>query len=188
MRSRNAFTLVELLTVIAVIGILAAITFGISTGVFERQARARAQAELATLASALESYRAQYGSYPIADDQDWNGENSEVLYQALTGQIAPDGTPLAPKKKPLVDVSKFDLDDESDKEDQALSGDNAFLDPWGRPYGYQFDDPGDGDPDDWNRFGYLLFSFGRDGLATDPENGIFAKNAENNPDNIYLDD
>ncbi|MFP4351709.1 MAG: type II secretion system protein [Puniceicoccaceae bacterium] len=187
MRNRYAFTLVELLTVIAVIAILAAITFGISAGVYERQSRTRAEAELSALASALEAYRAQHGSYPVADGTDWDGENAEILYQALTGQIDPKGDEPETKKV-FIDISKFELKDETDKDEDTFSDDNAFLDPWGLPYGYQFDDPADGDPDDWNRFGYLLFSFGPDGEVTDPDRGIFDKEAEDNPDNIYVDD
>ena len=181
MRRRDAFTLIELLTVISVIAILAAITFGISAGVYQRQARTKAQAELSALASALESYRAQYGSYPEADGTGWDGANAHVLYRALTGQIEPDGTENTPKKKAFVDISKFDLD--KDESTGTFSDDNAFVDPWGKPYVYQFDP----DSSNWNRFGFLLFSRGADGLLAVPSEGIIDKEEANNPDNIYLD-
>jgi prepilin-type N-terminal cleavage/methylation domain-containing protein len=50
---RRAFTLIELLTVIAIIAILASIAFGVMSGVKKRAAAQRARADLAVLAQAL---------------------------------------------------------------------------------------------------------------------------------------
>ncbi|AKC81670.1 hypothetical protein IMCC26134_00750 [Verrucomicrobia bacterium IMCC26134] len=61
---RRAFTLIELLTVIAIIGILAAITFGAARGVFQQSRINRSKAELGSLGSALEEYKKYYGDYP----------------------------------------------------------------------------------------------------------------------------
>lgn len=63
-RRRSAFTLVELLTVIAVIAILTTMTIGVIRGVKERANIARARAELATLGTALEEFKRLYGDYP----------------------------------------------------------------------------------------------------------------------------
>ena len=61
-----AFTLIELLAVVAVITILAGITLAALGGVNEKAARDRARTEIAAIANALESYRAQRGDYPPA--------------------------------------------------------------------------------------------------------------------------
>ena len=61
---RAAFTLLELLTVIAVIAILCAISFGALRGAKERSNIARARGELAALVAALEEFRRLYGDYP----------------------------------------------------------------------------------------------------------------------------
>ena len=92
--SYNGFTLIELLMVISVILILAGITFGISRGVQNAQARTKARAELATIAQAIEQFKSRYGDYPWHDSDDSNyptpsnGDmtNTMLLY-ALTGRI-----------------------------------------------------------------------------------------------------
>jgi len=99
----KAFTLIELLTVIAIIGILSAITFGVVKGVGEHGKITRATAELASLTTALESYRQYYGDYPWVgsdanDDQidpnenDFNplpNDRAYDFFRALNGRYNP---------------------------------------------------------------------------------------------------
>jgi len=59
-----AFTLIEMIMVIALIAILAALIWGITTLVKKQAARGRAKAEINTLIVALENYKADYGGYP----------------------------------------------------------------------------------------------------------------------------
>ena len=67
-RRRAAFTLIELLTVLAIIGILAAILFP-TIGAARRSAeRAKTKVQFAQWAAAIESFRAEYGYYPAFDD------------------------------------------------------------------------------------------------------------------------
>jgi prepilin-type N-terminal cleavage/methylation domain-containing protein len=101
--SRRAFTLIELLTVIAIIGILAGITFGVVKGVGEHGRITRATAELASLSTGLESYKQYYGDYPWVgldahDDQidpkqvgfsPSIGDRAYNLFRALNGRLAP---------------------------------------------------------------------------------------------------
>lgn len=67
-RRSSAYTLIELLTVIAVVGVLVAFSIGGVRGSRERANVARARADLAALAAALEEYKRHYGDYP------WLGE------------------------------------------------------------------------------------------------------------------
>lgn len=69
MNSRNphfirAFTLIELLIVIAIIAILASLVLAAAGGVQNKGKRSRAESEIAAVAAALESYKADNGDYP----------------------------------------------------------------------------------------------------------------------------
>lgn len=63
-QSRAAFTLIELLTVIAIIGILAALIIPISGLATAKMRIGRVQAELNALVTMIESYKHELGGYP----------------------------------------------------------------------------------------------------------------------------
>jgi len=63
-RRHRAFTLVELLVVMAVIATLAAILFPAFSAIKKKGTIAKATAELKRVAMAIESYKAQLGHYP----------------------------------------------------------------------------------------------------------------------------
>ena len=65
-RPRAAFTLVELLTVIAVIAILAAMLLTSLAGVRTRALKVRAHLEVVQLANAIEKYDSDYGRFPVS--------------------------------------------------------------------------------------------------------------------------
>src|SRR5207253_4291804 len=76
-----AFTLIELLVVIAIIIILGSLILSMVGYVQKKGARSRAEAEIAAMSAALESYKADNGIYPQHDGS--NG--GHALYQSLTG-------------------------------------------------------------------------------------------------------
>jgi prepilin-type N-terminal cleavage/methylation domain-containing protein len=173
--SNRGFTLIELLMVIAVIMILAGITFGISRGVQNAQARAAAKAELAVIAQGIEQFKLRYGDYPWHDSDD--SDTSKMLLYALTGRLSMESQPdpSDPTKRVLVvsvvnesldhkdvknrpkfiDIEKFSLDDQNSQQATAL------LDPWGNPYIYWY--KWEASPDAWDVFGYHLYSTGPNG-------------------------
>src|SRR5213080_3251121 len=63
-RAEGAFTLIELLVVIAIIIILAGLILATTGYVQKKGARSRAETEIAAMSAALESYKADNGTYP----------------------------------------------------------------------------------------------------------------------------
>jgi len=87
----RAFTLIELMAVVLVILVLAAIAFGVTGYVKRRVAISVAKAQIATLEAALETYKSDWGYYPrtgpgrISLNSSCEGSNTWVLYRALSG-------------------------------------------------------------------------------------------------------
>lgn len=74
MRSRvkqKGFTIVELLIVIVVIGILAAITIVAYSGIQDRSRFAKSRADFNTMQKGLEMYKADKGAYPVTSGGNW---------------------------------------------------------------------------------------------------------------------
>lgn len=69
-----AFTIVELLIVIVIIGILAAITIISYTGITARANTAAIQADLANASKKINMYYALYGAYPTSMPNDGTGK------------------------------------------------------------------------------------------------------------------
>ena len=183
---QTGFTLIELLMGIAILGVLAAITFGVFQGVKDTQNRTRAKAELSVLAQALERFKSKYGDYPwtaVGSDPSNSDpasqmmvakENSALLLNALMGWGRFDLTGSAPNFDPdlkgaaLIDVSKFtvrqigsDLDYVDYPTDQSRAPDGYYVvDPMGNPYVYLYGQ--DANRTRWENFGYVLYSKGDD--------------------------
>lgn len=92
---RKGFTLIELLVVIAIIGILAAITVVSVQGPRNKARDTQTLSNLRQVASVLEQYYGDTGSYPV-NDSDYGG---------LQTQLVNYGTPLPTSTDPLYNVS-----------------------------------------------------------------------------------
>lgn len=162
--------------VIAVILILAGITFGISRGVQNAQARAKAKAELAVIAQALEQFKSRYGDYPWHSSADsfpgGEDDTNVMLTYALTGRLKLErdqnnsgeiravkvadsmDSPDIENNPSFIDITRFTT---SGTDETPL----MILDPWGNPYKYWY--KWDNSPEDWDVFGYHLYSSGPKG-------------------------
>ena len=141
-KRQQGFTLIELLMVITVIMILAGITFGISRGVQNAQARAKTKAELATISLAIEQFKSRYGDYPW--HKQGEVDTNKTLLFALTGRLVlgdPDPEDSTNETKALIiDIqSKIDANpkflDDTKFSTSLINGETTnLLDPWGNPY------------------------------------------------------
>jgi len=87
-RSRG-FTLVEVLTVIVIITLLAGIVVGASKYALTKAARSRTQAEIAAMEGALEAFKNDHGSYPLRPTTSLGDLYSSTnIYNALAGGSA----------------------------------------------------------------------------------------------------
>jgi type II secretory pathway pseudopilin PulG len=80
-RSEASFTIIELLVVIAIIIILAGLILSTASYVQKKGARSRAEAEIAAMSAALESYKADNGIYP-RDSASTDQLNARVHFHA----------------------------------------------------------------------------------------------------------
>jgi prepilin-type N-terminal cleavage/methylation domain-containing protein len=173
-KRQQGFTLIELLMVIAVILILAGITFSISRGVQNTQARSKAKAELATISLAIEQFKSRYGDYPWHQGGGGNStDNNKMLLYALTGRMvladpspADNTTEIAAIE--ITDQAQIDknpkfLDESKFSTTQTGQFSTNLLDPWGNPYIYWY--KWDSSPEAWDVFGFHLYSTGPKGSA-----------------------
>jgi prepilin-type N-terminal cleavage/methylation domain-containing protein len=78
---RNAFSLIELLIVIAIIALLAAMVIPISGAVSRSKIRAKARVELERVATAIDLYKAKLGHYP--PDNVGNPATNQLYFELL---------------------------------------------------------------------------------------------------------
>ncbi len=153
LRHRSGFSMVELLSVVTVIGILASISTNAMVGASRRATANQARSQLILLGQALAEYKLFYGDYPHTD-------KAEDLYDALTGRLGPNpGARLSPAGKVFLShISQFNL-----SSPQSIgatgSGTNTLLDAWGMPYTYVYKVPAGAG---WKNPDYVLFSDGPD--------------------------
>ena len=170
-RTAPAFTLLELLAVLAIVALLAGFVLGSGRRATESAKGVRARAELAALAAALESYRRAYGDYPQTGD-------AARLLQSLLGRLGPAGA--AVNGRTLLETGRFTTTDGSDPVANAAA---ELADPWGRPYVYTYKSP----PAGWLNPGFVLYSVGPDGTGAPGllGGGWIDTAAPANADNIY---
>lgn len=110
--SRRAFSLLELLAVIAVIGILASLIFPSISGARKSANRAKTKVQFNQWAAAIESFRSEYGYYPTFDSSNLvNGGATTVvsgdhLFHDILAGKKRDGSALASGSAALTQNKK----------------------------------------------------------------------------------
>ena len=105
--NKSGFTIVELLIVIVVIGILAAITIVSFNGVQDRAKFATSKSDLATINKAILSFYAEKGYYPFPTS---DCTNSWCGWDQSTDQFVPGLSPAYISKLPQLPASNVSND------------------------------------------------------------------------------
>jgi prepilin-type N-terminal cleavage/methylation domain-containing protein len=87
LRAKSGFTLVELLTVMMIIGVLASLTLGIAKYIHAKEDMVKAQAEMDLISNALDRFKSNNGDYPPMDNDNGTGSPyaEQNLLMAITG-------------------------------------------------------------------------------------------------------
>lgn len=146
--SRHAFTLIEMITVIAVIAILTSIVLSIAGMVQNKGTRAKAEAEIRALSTACEAYRTDNGGYPqetATDTLDARTATSPTtyqtaslaLYKALSGDTDLDGKTASTASETGKPYAPDFFRPNRFNSTFKTTGKVAFIvDPFGNSYGY----------------------------------------------------
>ena len=149
-RSQSAFTLIEMLTVIAVIVLLVGMVLGANSGIQAKAARVRADGEISGLSLACENYKGDNGGYPrdekftdklnprvdMTPSKYWTA--CQILYSALSGDFDRDGVkdPDSPRSYFEFRPDMLGGEKKNGKLSKAPESVQFIQDPWGNSYGY----------------------------------------------------
>jgi len=176
---RRAFTLIELLTVISIIVILAGLTIGIISIAQKKSYEGQAQAQLNLITTALTRYYEKFGEYPPFTGESNDSRGGQALYQALTG----DGDDLLGGE--TSSDGKLDEDERRASQDYRLiapesdnegligkDGDGKYTlkDPFDAPWQYRTFDKDT--PSATRNNTYDVWSFGDDKTGEDERKWI----------------
>lgn len=147
---KKAFTLMELLVVVLILGLLATVAVGVYTNQVERARYAAARSTIAAVELAVSRYQLDLGEFPpsgsesdIALTFEGNGRMYLALTRSMNGNTSEPAS--ARWQGPYIDVKKLNLGDingtpvddlTTGSGTGLLMGDIQILDPWGSPYRY----------------------------------------------------
>jgi prepilin-type N-terminal cleavage/methylation domain-containing protein len=167
-RRPAAFTLIELLIVIAIIAILAGLAFPALQGALNGGKKAQARNDVQQIAAAIRAFDLEYGRMPVSnvsnssDDNsgDFYTEDSKGIIKALTAQ---DDT-LNPRKIMFLEPRQ------AKNNKSGVAEDGTFYDPWGKSYVIKLDSNYNGKTEYYGvRYTKaIVFSFGPNGQRDDP--------------------
>lgn len=150
---KKGFTVIELLTVLAIIGILAGLIMGAAQSARKQALIAKAKASISSLETALGMFQSNIGAYPSQG----NANMVTCLTTSSGCLVGTAGTPMTTSQ--AADWSGPYMNFQTNE----VSG-GTFVDPWGNPYVYKAgSDHGTGA--DYSVSGYMdIYSFGPNGV------------------------
>jgi len=163
MRRARGFTLIEMLVVIAIITILAALLVVLIGGILDRSKNSATYALIKKMDMACRTYSQEYWStWPPTTP--YNGSANLHFYLGnrwiRATQFNPDGTVAAVSKdqKPFVEFKRHELEGNPSNPSPGTTP-KQVIDAWGKPVGYKWP----GDPKQSGTDGFDIWSTGKDG-------------------------
>jgi prepilin-type N-terminal cleavage/methylation domain-containing protein len=147
----RAFTLIELMTVIAVVAILFGIAFPAYISVMERARKTQAKNDLTQIVTAVNAYYTEYGKYPLpsgtAIDTIYGPggtPNGNLFYslRAIVGgdNVLVNGVPaINPRQIVFINPPNVKDDTAGNRRSGVSPTDGNYYDPWGTPYAIEID-------------------------------------------------
>ena len=150
----SAFTLIELMVVIAILGLLMGIFIPRISAMRENGKRAKAQAEVNAIAMAWKAYYNEYNVWP--DELWWAGHTEDATGGSRVASLAffllrgdsvdmhkndEMGNPIFFNKRSIrfMDFPSKSMRENYQGEGDQTAFDRAFVDPWGRTYRFSVD-------------------------------------------------
>jgi len=160
----RAFTLVELLTVIAIIGILAALLLTVFSSAVNSTKKAKAKMEMSELVTAIQGYDSAYARFPVSSavlsmataaksdftyggsllaayaadigPGNYTNNNSEVIAILMNLATYPDGSPTVNTNhlRNPQQTAFLNAHMSGDTQSPGVGTDLVYRDPWGNPY------------------------------------------------------
>ena len=143
-RISAAFTLIEMLVVIAIIAVLVGLAFPVIGSALERAHRAEAKNTITQVTTAVNALFAEYGKYPLKSgatgDSEYGADNDE-LFNVLRGYASSgyQGS-LNPRQIQFLQVRVA----ANQSQPRNGLGGGVYYDPWGSPYHIKMDGDYDG--------------------------------------------
>jgi prepilin-type N-terminal cleavage/methylation domain-containing protein len=119
---KQAFTLIELLVVISIIAILASLSFPAVNGAIDSARKARANSDVAQIATAVVAYEVEYGRLPPH-----SGSDVDTTFLNMLGT---NDTVNNPRKIVFLETSEW-------KKGRGGTNSSGFCDPWDETSVYQ---------------------------------------------------
>jgi prepilin-type N-terminal cleavage/methylation domain-containing protein len=143
----NAFTLIELLTVISIIVILMGLLLPAFKGVQDQAKRTQAKNDLTQIVTAVNAFYTEYGQYPLVTTDTTYGPAGTTANNPLFNVLRAQDTTNNPRQIVFINPPyvKTPANPRSGIATQATTINgisvaiNDYVDPWGTPYNVAID-------------------------------------------------
>ncbi len=131
-RSRNAFTLIELLIVISIIAILASVSVPVTKNVMNSARKTAAQNDCIQVQNAIKGFYNEYFHYPVTGSSEGPyATDGEIMDVIMNVEGSAEAENLNRRRITYYEASKVTTDP---KLPGYNSNTGTLNDPWGQPY------------------------------------------------------